>query len=254
MTAASQNGSWNGNAGTDLDDDTTQFPAFSAETVTPDVANDWFGTSDSSGDIVDGEIVDSGSRIKSDYPEPSDRAAKSGVPNIDEWMGFFSRVVIRMSTDFYIDYAFRGIDEDMLSDREVERIKLSESERDRIARPFAEYSYKSKFMRKHGRMIIASADSIDAVLQLGMWFSRVNRIAGKYRRFAGQQPEHQGMRQRFQATRAAQVFTMGPPRSEQDDEDYEQEGSPFANVSSRPNPETRIRPTIGGPVINTSLG
>lgn len=110
-----------------------------------------------------------------------ERESKTGIPNLDEWMHFFSRVVIRMAMNFYIDLAFRNIDEDMLSDREIERIRMTDAERDRIARPFAELAYKNKWTRKHGRSIIASADSIDAIVQLGMWYSRVSRIAAKYR-------------------------------------------------------------------------
>lgn len=143
-------------------------------------------------DIVEAEIVDEESpgespvpstrgrrsRDKSDTPP---RQAKTGPPSLDEWTGFFSRVVLRVVTEYYISYAFRGIDEEMLTDREVERLAMSDDERQTIAVPFAEISNKSKFMRKHGRMIVASGDAFNALVVLGMWASRVNRIAAKYR-------------------------------------------------------------------------
>lgn len=145
---------------------------------------------DDPGDIIDGELVDEpSSRLHSESAKVLDRPAKSGVPNIDEWMDFFSRILIRLATDFYIDLAFRGIDEDLLSEREVDRIRLDKEKRDRIARPFAEFSNKNKFTRKHGREIIGLAGSIDALAQLGVWFSSVNRIAAKYRRLSNQSPQ-----------------------------------------------------------------
>jgi hypothetical protein len=96
-------------------------------------------------------------------------------------MDFFSRILIRVACDWYIEWAFRGVDENRLTDREISRIQLSDEERQRIAVPFAELSHKSKFMRKHGRTIVASGGLFDAVIALGTWTSRVNRIARKYK-------------------------------------------------------------------------
>jgi hypothetical protein len=116
-------------------------------------------------------------------PEPDgERDAKTGPPDIHEWMDFFSKVLLRFICDWYISWAFSGIDEDLLSDREIERIQLSDDERKRIARPFAELSYKSKFMRKHGRTIVASGGAFDALVALGAWTARVNRISKKYKK------------------------------------------------------------------------
>lgn len=109
-------------------------------------------------------------------------AASTGIPKIDEWMTFFSHVLIRTATDFVIDMAFRGIDEALLTDREINSIRLTDEERDRIAKPFAEFAYKNRFARKHGREIIATAGSIDSLLQLGLWYTRVARLASKYRK------------------------------------------------------------------------
>lgn len=126
--------------------------------------------------------------------EPEDkpeREPKTGPPDITEWMDFFSKVLLRFICDWYINYAFSGVDEDLLSDREIERIKLTSEERKRIARPFAELSYKSKVMRKHGRTIVASGGAFDALVTLGAWTSRVNRIARKYKRSNPKQARNQ---------------------------------------------------------------
>lgn len=243
MTATSE-ASWNGNADTVSDDDTVT-PLFEREDVPADPTFDFFGNDDA--DIVDGEIVDSPRSLKSDRPEPLDRSAKSGQPNIDEWMHFFSKVCIRLATDFYIDYAFRDIDEAELSDREIDRIKLTDVERDRMARPFAEYSNKSKFMKKHGRMIIASADSLDSVIQIGMWFSRVNRIRARHTA-----PGRKQRQQRQTPVRAAPVFRPSPPMPQEDMTDRSDE-----DVSSGPRPQPRgdhWRPDIRGTVFNPTGG
>lgn len=173
----------NGHVVTDLDDSGISDPfVFSA--AGPDM---------STGDVIDAEIVED----EEETPEskPADRTgrsrrgakdrpprdAKTGPPNLDEWVNFFSRVVLRVTTEWYINYAFRGVDEEMLTDREVERLAMTDEERQMIAVPFAEISNKSKFMRKHGRMIVASGDAFNALVVLGAWASRVNRIASKYK-------------------------------------------------------------------------
>lgn len=147
----------------------------------------------SEGDVIDAELnsglastkpADRGRSSKSRATRNDDdvpREPKSGPPTIDEWSRFFSRVVLRTFCDVYINYATRGIDEDIFSERDLERLSMSDDERKLIATPFAEISNKSKFMRKHGRMIVASGDSFNALIVLGAWMSRVNRIASKYR-------------------------------------------------------------------------
>jgi hypothetical protein len=137
------------------------------------------------GRIIDAEIIDEEqprSRLKSgDDIELSDKVANAGVPKVDDFLRFFSRVLLRGATDWYIDWIFADVDENVLSDREIQRIHLSQEERDEIARPFAELSSKVKFMRKHGRTIIASGDSFHSALILMRWFNRTNRIARKYK-------------------------------------------------------------------------
>jgi hypothetical protein len=135
----------------------------------------------------DDEIMDRElevSRIKAEKPEDDNKGKdpKAGPPKLEEWQKFFSRVLIRSATNWYIEFAFRGIDEDELSDREVDRIKITEDEREKIARPFAELANKSKFTRKHGRTIVALTDSWDSMVTLGMWYNRVNRVARKHRK------------------------------------------------------------------------
>jgi hypothetical protein len=156
-----------------------------------DSATDAEFSGDDTNDVVDAIIVPdepdaieapsrSRTRSKRDNVPPS-RTAKAGPPTLDEWQQFFGRVVLRTACDWYITWAFRGVDEDELSDREVERIAMNDDERDRIAVPFAELSNKSKFMRKHGRLVVSSGDSFYALVALGAWASRVNRIAAKHK-------------------------------------------------------------------------
>jgi hypothetical protein len=114
-------------------------------------------------------------------PPPPVRDAKASIPSIDEWMDFFSRIVLRVACDWYIEWAFRGVDENLLTDREIDRVQMSEEERKRIATPFAEFSHKSKFMRKHGRTIVASGGMFDAIVAIGTWTNRVNRIAHRHK-------------------------------------------------------------------------
>lgn len=172
----------NGHVVTDSDDDGISSPFQDA----PFAA----GPEMSTGDVIEAEVIEDTESEQQNKPaqrgrrsqqDKTPRDAKTGPPNLDEWVGFFSRVVLRVSTEWYISWAFRGVDEDQLSDREVERLAMTDEERQTIAVPFAEISNKSKFMRKHGRMIVASGDAFNALVVLGAWASRVNRIAGKHK-------------------------------------------------------------------------
>lgn len=148
----------------------------------------------SSGDTVDAEVINdpetvtlpaietrSSSRSRRAKRDNEPRDAKSGAPSLEEWERFFSRVVMRCVQKWYINWAFRGVDEDLLTERELDRLDLTDDELDLITVPFAELSAKSRFMRKHGRMIVASGDAVNALIVLGAWASRVNRIANKYK-------------------------------------------------------------------------
>lgn len=150
----------------------------------PDFDDDFGGVEEDPGAAIDAEL-------RREFPpppppqaaekKPVKAAPKSGPPNLDEWQDFFSRIAIRFACDWYITFAFRGIDEDIVSERDLKRLRLTPEERQEIARPFAEFANKSKLLRKHGRTIVATADSFESMVTLGMWFSRVNRIANKYR-------------------------------------------------------------------------
>lgn len=106
---------------------------------------------------------------------------KGTAPNVDEWMDFFSRIVIRFATEWYVDYVFRGVSEDSISDIDAAKLALTDEERDIIARPYAEFANKNPFLKKHGRQIIAFSDSFESTVILGKFYMRVNRIARKYR-------------------------------------------------------------------------
>lgn len=157
----------------DIDSETDEepdYPDFDVPLTPPLFAEDETG---------DG-INDSRLRLTPDKPPPA-REAKAGIPTIDDWEDFFSRILLRVAGDWYIQQAFSGVDENLLTEREVQRIQLSDDEKRRIAVPFAELSHKSKIMRKYGRTIIASGGAFDAIVAIGMWTSRVNRIARKYK-------------------------------------------------------------------------
>jgi hypothetical protein len=220
--------------------------SFFGETVPKDEAEHFDAFGNNVGDIIDGEIVDDEpkkSRLKTGHTfrpprdDKKDTTPRSAPPALDDWQDFISRVLIRAATDFYIDAAFRDIDEEWLSDREVERIRLTEVERNRIAKPLAELAHKAKFTRKHGRSIIAAAGSVDSVIQLGMWFSRVNRIANKYRQLGLANPA-----QPRRAQTSRNTFT--PPMRPAEETNDVSSGS----SASEGNGRSHWRPNIAGEV------
>lgn len=151
------------------------FPEFQSDTSGPPKSN--------AGDIVDDAISeDTDTKPLIPVDKPSRDKPKSGPPTGDEWLDFFSRVCLRFITEWYVEQvAFRGVDEDAVSDRDAAKLYLSKEERDTIAVPFAEYANKNPFMRKHGRQIVAFSGSFESLLILGTWFARVNRISRKYK-------------------------------------------------------------------------
>lgn len=114
-------------------------------------------------------------------PERHIRGIDTGPADKDEWLDFFSRIVLKVGLELYVDFAFRGIDENVVSPDDLRRVTVKREERDIIARPFAEYSVKNKFLRKHSREIVSFADSLESLITLGIWMRKVNRIASKYR-------------------------------------------------------------------------
>jgi len=138
------------------------------------------------GSVIDAELdqpagTASGSLSQDRERPPPKPAPTTTPPKADEWLDFFSRVILRTLSRWYVDAVFRGIDEDELSEREVDRLILTEDERKQIAQPWAEFANKNKYMRKHGRQVIALAGSVESFVILGGWVMRVNRIAARHR-------------------------------------------------------------------------
>lgn len=113
-------------------------------------------------------------------PDTKKFTARTGPPSLEEWQDFIGKIVLRTVTEFYLDFALRDI-RDLLSDREMEEIRLTKDELKDLAAPFASLAYKSKLARKRGRQIIEASNSIEAMFALMIWTRRVNRITKKYR-------------------------------------------------------------------------
>lgn len=122
----------------------------------------------------DKPLVDPERLAKGDTP-------KTGAPKADEWLDFFSRIVLKVGIELYTDFAFRGVDETRVTPEDLKRIQIRKDERDVIARPFAEYASKSDLGKKHGRKIVALTDSAESLVTLGILARRINRIAKKYK-------------------------------------------------------------------------
>jgi hypothetical protein len=121
------------------------------------------------------------SSYRDDIPD-GDNDAKTGPPKVAEWQDFFSRIIIRYGTDFYMNMMLRDIDPELLSPADLVQLKLTSDDRKSIARPFAEFANKSKWARKNGRMIVSSADSVESAMILMKWARTVSRIGRKYRK------------------------------------------------------------------------
>lgn len=119
----------------------------------------------------------------SDKTEP-----KSGPPSLSEWQDFFARFVIRLLVEGYLALVLGDVF-DELSPQEADLIKLSKEDMARMGAPLATVANSSKFARKHGRTIIAFADTYESVLEIFFWMHRVNKIARKHKR--ARQPKNQ---------------------------------------------------------------
>lgn len=120
--------------------------------------------------------------------------AKKGPPKLDEWQDFFGRVVIRALVNGYLAFQLGDLF-DELSPMEIQQITLSKEDMREMAAPFATVANNSSFARKHGRSIIALADSYESILNLLFWMRRVNKISRKH----GGKPKQQ-KKQRQQQT------------------------------------------------------
>jgi hypothetical protein len=156
----------------------------------------------------------------------------AGPPSLSDWQDFFSRIIIRFLCEWYVDYAFRGVDDSIVTDADLAKITLSKEDREIIARPFSEYANKNPWARKHGREIVALADSIESLVILGTWVSRVNRVSRKYK------PKHQRQPRNGGASILSSNFV---PRRE------------TANEPDVPNEATGIRGTLNGRIHGGSI-
>lgn len=164
--------------------DASGIPAEDAEPVPPYIPHQ---------PILDaGDTIDKESRkpSKLDEKPPKDKA-KAGPPTLVEWQDFFARVVFLTAAEWYVSWAFRGVPDDLIADEDLDKLTLSKEDRNQIAAPFAELANKSTLARKHGRQLLAFADSLEAIVIVGMWVSKVNRTARKYK------PQRKGNRGRM---------------------------------------------------------
>lgn len=116
------------------------------------------------------------------HKRSDEKPPPTGAPTASEWQDFIGGTVLRLLTEGYLNLVlFRSIDESELSDRERELIRLSKDELRDMASPMASFAYKNKHAKRHGREIIAAADSYEALIDLFIWMRRVNRIAAKHR-------------------------------------------------------------------------
>jgi hypothetical protein len=107
--------------------------------------------------------------------------AKTGPPTVDDWQDFFGRIVVRGLVNAYVAFQLSDfIDE--LTPAEAKAIFLSKEDMTEIAAPLASLSAKSRFMKKHGRFIISTADSYESLVTLFFWMRRVNKIASRHRK------------------------------------------------------------------------
>jgi hypothetical protein len=124
-------------------------------------------------------------RGKHHKPESEDKGAppSTGIPTAEEWQNFLGLTVLRVITEAYLHLVlFREIDESELTPGERDMIRLEKEDLREMAKPMASFAYKNKHARKHGRTIIAAADSYEALVDLFIWMRRVNKIARKHRK------------------------------------------------------------------------
>lgn len=108
--------------------------------------------------------------------------ATAKPPSLDEWQDFLGLTVLRMLTEGYLQLVlFRQVDESELTERERELIRLTKDDLRDMAAPMASLANKNKFARKHGRQMIAAADSYEALIDLFIWMRRVNKIARRHK-------------------------------------------------------------------------
>jgi hypothetical protein len=112
-------------------------------------------------------------------PANFEKEPKTGAPSVVEWQDFIGRLVLRTMTDAYLHLAMRNLAGE-LTPREEASIRLSSDDLKMLAAPMATLVSKSKFAKKSGRSVVAATDSIEAIVALVIWMSRVNRVMRKH--------------------------------------------------------------------------
>lgn len=128
-------------------------------------------------------------RITDAVPPSSKRSGEKPVPppkvrapDFSEWHDYLGNFAIKWITRGYVAFVFRGVDRyELLSDQDNQALELDDEQLSDVAKPLAHLANRSKIATKYGRVVIDSSDGVIACIQLGMWGSRVNRIARKYR-------------------------------------------------------------------------
>jgi hypothetical protein len=104
-------------------------------------------------------------------------------PDFSEWHEYVSDFALKWASRGYIAFVFRGVDRyELLSKEDNAALQLSDDALSDVAKPLAHLADRSKLGKKYGRVIIDSSDGVQAMIALGMWGARVNRIANKYRK------------------------------------------------------------------------
>lgn len=134
---------------------------------------------DGTPELTDPPVEPTGRVEKPERSGKVDRSqARSGPPSVDEWQDFIGRIVLKTLLEGYVTLMLRDCD---LSPREEAYIALSKEELKELAAPFAGFANKNKVLRKHGRSIVAAADSYEAFVALAIWLRRVNKVARNHR-------------------------------------------------------------------------
>lgn len=121
-------------------------------------------------------------------------SADTKPPTVDEWQDFIGRVVLRTVTEGYLTLMLRDCD---LTDQELRYLELSKDDLKEMAAPMASFANKNKTLRKHGRTIVAAADSWESVVAIFIWMRRVQKVARRHR------PEIQAAKQERTAMQRA---------------------------------------------------
>jgi hypothetical protein len=111
-------------------------------------------------------------------PPPPPAPPKIKPPDFSEWHDFGANFAFKWLCRGYVGYVFRGIDKErVLNSAELRALEPNEEMLSSATKPFAHMADRSKFMKKHGRAIIDSADGLEALIAVGMYANTVRRIA-----------------------------------------------------------------------------